>query len=189
MIDTPKVLTVAELERMAAEAEAAATHCKKTGAAPSQFIDWPGTLAMICRQALAQAAQIEALIGLPADAVNELLERWDQTALDIQRGIVARFANLCRSRAAEVERLQAYKDWTHAYLDAVGVPHHPPGPHGAEGCRIGDRMDWLMTRLNTVRAALEGLLDGLDANGDPERCGLSQQQWDRRIKSAREVIP
>jgi hypothetical protein len=48
---------------------------------------------------------------------------------------------------ARIEKLQAFKNWVHAYLDEHGVPHHPPGVHGAEGCRIGDRMDWLMERL------------------------------------------
>lgn len=46
--------------------------------------------------------------------------------------------------AAELARLQAFKNWVHSYLDKSGVPHHPPGIHGQEGCRIGDRMDWLM---------------------------------------------
>lgn len=36
--------------------------------------------------------------------------------------------------------------------------------------------------------ALEQLVDGLDANGDAERCGLSQEQWDARIKHARAVL-
>ncbi len=49
-------------------------------------------------------------------------------------------------------KLQAFKDWVHAYLDTHGVPHHPPGPHGAEGCRIGDRMDWLMGQQAELRA-------------------------------------
>ncbi len=49
------------------------------------------------------------------------------------------------------EKLQAFKDWVHGYLDTHGVPHHPPGPHGAEGCRIGDRMDWLMQYLEDFK--------------------------------------
>lgn len=52
-----------------------------------------------------------------------------------------------RELRAQRDKLQAFKDWVHAYLDSHGVPHHPPGPHGAEGCRIGDRMDWLMARI------------------------------------------
>lgn len=50
------------------------------------------------------------------------------------------------------DKLQAFKDWVHAYLDEHGVPHHPPGPHGAEGCRIGDRMDWLMDKIKGLEA-------------------------------------
>jgi hypothetical protein len=64
---------------------------------------------------------------------------------------------------AERDKLQAFKAWVHQYLDAHGVPHHPPGTHGAEGCRIGDRMDWLMDRLeataeerDSIRAELDG---------------------------------
>lgn len=55
---------------------------------------------------------------------------------------------------AECDKLQAFKDWVHAYLDGHGVPHHPPGTHGAAGCRIGDRMDWLMQRHAALRAAV-----------------------------------
>lgn len=51
------------------------------------------------------------------------------------------------SDAERAAKLQKFKDWVHNYLDAHGVPHHPPGSHGAAGCRIGDRMDWLMARL------------------------------------------
>lgn len=62
-------------------------------------------------------------------------------------------AALARADAAEKERdkLQRFKDWVHNYLDTHGVPHHPPGTHGAEGCRIGDRMDWLMAELDHAR--------------------------------------
>ena len=58
---------------------------------------------------------------------------------------------------AERDKLQAFKNFVHGYLDNLGVPHHPPGIHGAEGCRIGDRMDWLVAerdRLREVNAAL-----------------------------------
>lgn len=53
----------------------------------------------------------------------------------------------------KVAKLQAFKDWVHAYLDGKSVPHHPPGPHGAEGCRIGDRMDWVWSNLAAARPA------------------------------------
>lgn len=60
---------------------------------------------------------------------------------------------------AQVEALRRFKSWTHAYLDTHGVPHHPPGPHGAEGCRIGDRMDWLMAKLKRIEDAADVVCD------------------------------
>jgi hypothetical protein len=59
--------------------------------------------------------------------------------------------DIVEEMAKEIERLQAFKDWVHDYLDAHGVPHHPPGTHGAEGCRIGDRMDWVFERVKHGR--------------------------------------
>lgn len=56
-----------------------------------------------------------------------------------------------------VEKASAFKRWVHEYLDAHGVPHHPPGTHGAAGCRIGDRMDWLMAKLAAAEAEGESL--------------------------------
>jgi hypothetical protein len=50
-------------------------------------------------------------------------------------------------QADERDKLQAFKAWVHTYLDAKGIPHHPPGPHGAEGCRIGDRMDYVFAKI------------------------------------------
>lgn len=38
--------------------------------------------------------------------------------------------------------------------------------------------------LDTV----ESLLDGLDSNGDPEVCGLSQEHWDERVRQARALL-
>lgn len=52
----------------------------------------------------------------------------------------------------ERDALQRFKSWVHNYLDQHDVPHHPPGTHGAEGCRIGDRMDWLTSKLDTAQA-------------------------------------
>lgn len=56
---------------------------------------------------------------------------------------------------AERDALQRFKDWVHTYLDGKGIPHHPPGTHGAEGCRIGDRMDFVFAEWDRLRAALE----------------------------------
>lgn len=82
-------------------------------------------------------------------------ERWEPThgepeMGDSPRPLIRRLVQI-EQKLAQVEQkaesLQAFKDWVHKYLDDHGVPYHPPGPHGAEGCRIGDRMDWLMAKL------------------------------------------
>lgn len=67
---------------------------------------------------------------------------------------------------AERDKLQAFKDWVHAYLDGKSVPHHPPGTHGAAGCRIGDRMDWLFGQFAELRAEVERLKEIIRLSGD-----------------------
>lgn len=42
---------------------------------------------------------------------------------------------------AERDKLRKFKQYVHARLDAAGVPVDPDGPHKAEGCRIGGRLD------------------------------------------------
>lgn len=61
------------------------------------------------------------------------------------------------SLALHRDMLQRFKDFVHARLDAAGVPTHPNGPHSAEGCRIGDRLDLLFAE----RAALQASLDAI----------------------------
>jgi hypothetical protein len=49
---------------------------------------------------------------------------------------------------AERDKLQAFKNWIHDYLDAQGVPRDPdPEGNARHGCRIGGRMSWLVSRL------------------------------------------
>lgn len=67
---------------------------------------------------------------------------------------------------SRAEKAEKFKRWVHAYLDSKLVPHHPPGIHGAEGCRIGDRMDWVFDdresickRAEKAEAALASLLE------------------------------
>lgn len=89
-------------------------------------------------------------------------------------------AQLAEARA-ERDKLRAFKAWVHGYLDAQGVPHHPPGTHGAAGCRIGDRMDWLMDRLRSAEAEMAGLRSALEPfakiwNGDQD--GTTRIPWE-----------
>ncbi len=50
-------------------------------------------------------------------------------------------------RDAEIVRLQAFKDYVHARLDAAAIPTHPNGEHSKAGCRIGDRLDIVVAAL------------------------------------------
>ncbi len=82
--------------------------------------------------------------------------------------------------AAERDKLQAFKDWVHTYLDQHGVPHHPPGTHGAAGCRIGDRMDWLIKRLNeSVQRYEDKRLEVHNVCKDRASAERSRDDWKR----------
>lgn len=53
---------------------------------------------------------------------------------------------------AEVDRLAAFKAWVHGWLDQHGVPAEiPDGPHSKEGCRVGDRLEWLLANRSEGR--------------------------------------
>jgi hypothetical protein len=42
--------------------------------------------------------------------------------------------------------LQAFKDYVHKRLDDAGVPTHPENKtHQNEGCRVGDRLDIVLS--------------------------------------------
>lgn len=56
------------------------------------------------------------------------------------------------------DKLLAFKNWVHAYLDGKDIPADPGGPHSAEGCRIGDRMDLVFSQLRRL-AELCGCLE------------------------------
>lgn len=57
-----------------------------------------------------------------------------------------------RTRVKELERFKSYVHWR---LDEVGVPTHPNGPHSAEGCRIGDRLDIVLAASASTAGGAE----------------------------------
>ena len=71
---------------------------------------------------------------------------------DVKDGMVTEAIKKIEELRIERDKLAAFKKWTHDFLDTYGVPHHPPGTHGEHGCRIGDRMDWVMEQLGIVTA-------------------------------------
>ncbi len=74
---------------------------------------------------------------------------------------------------AQRDKLQAFKDWCHSYLDTHGVPKEfPDGPHSREGCRIGDRMDWLMARCEAAEF----------------NCSVAQKGWQQTLDDLMKVV-
>lgn len=67
-------------------------------------------------------------------------------------------------QANAVDKLAAFKQWVHAYLDGKGVPTHPDGPHSKEGCRVGDRMDLVFAELDELRARPAETAEVTDGN-------------------------
>lgn len=59
------------------------------------------------------------------------------------------------------EKGQAFKDYVHQRLDAMGAPHSvPESEHDKAGCRIGGRLDWIEARIATPKPEQEvGLAD------------------------------
>ena len=91
------------------------------------------------------------------ERVRKSIERFDSAGTRVCEAI-----DFIRHQQAEIDKLQRFKTWVHEYLDSHGVPHHPPGTHGAAGCRIGDRMDWVWEEIDKLRAENADLR---------ERCG------------------
>lgn len=44
----------------------------------------------------------------------------------------------------EQAKLKDFKEYVHQRLDQAGIPTHPSGLHSAAGCRIGDRLDFVL---------------------------------------------
>lgn len=90
-------------------------------------------------------------------AIKRLLgfENWPDIQGDFGDGVIKLleegFGLLRGQLANEVVRrnkLQAFKDWVHNWLDKAGVPHDPDQERNKiTGCRVGGRLEWLMTKL------------------------------------------
>lgn len=48
---------------------------------------------------------------------------------------------------AERDKLAAFKAFVHHRLDQANVPTDPPGEHRDRGCRIGQRLTWVLDRM------------------------------------------
>jgi hypothetical protein len=70
----------------------------------------------------------------------------------------AMFEEIRRLRE-ECARLQRFKDYCHARLDAAGVPVDPESAHRAAGCRIGGRLDLVLDVWAHAREAVPAAID------------------------------
>ena len=58
------------------------------------------------------------------------------------------------------EKLEAFKNYVHQRLDAMGIEKEPNGKHSANGCRIGDRLDLLEERIKQAEEIIGYITNG-----------------------------
>lgn len=46
----------------------------------------------------------------------------------------------------------------------------------------------LLIENEKLKDVISSLLDGLDSNRDHERCGLTEDEWEKRVKEARDIL-
>lgn len=90
---------------------------------------------------------------------------------------------LARSLDEKAQALLKFKQWVHAYLDEQGVPtQFPEGKHSKEGCRIGDRLDYLVDSLDEKAqreiARLQKMVESLS-----ERVASQSELLEKRAES------
>jgi hypothetical protein len=51
-------------------------------------------------------------------------------------------------------KLQAFKDYVHQRLDEAGIEKEPNGEHSQHGCRIGDRLDLVLSERIKLKDAM-----------------------------------
>lgn len=96
-----------------------------------------------------------------ADDLQQMFGVWKWGSTFVDR-TVAGLARRCRELEGDLLERQKFKDWTHKYLDAKGIPIDPGGPHSECGCRIGDRMDFVFKRIAELEAEVERLRKAKD---------------------------
>jgi len=53
--------------------------------------------------------------------------------------------------ARERDALLKFKSYVHGVLDSAGVPVDPPGAHRDAGCRVGQRLEFLLAKLKEAK--------------------------------------
>lgn len=118
----------AERDKLQAELTAVTARSRDSRLQPSEVSDHPETGDDL----------LDRLRGIYTVPVND-----GAGLLDGKSTFTRRFPTLAINveAAARIEKLEQFKAYVHARLDAAGVPADPESPHKAEGCRIGGRLD------------------------------------------------
>lgn len=75
------------------------------------------------------------------EAMESTLSISDDTAYAIEQFIIP--------LVEEINKLQSFKDYVHNRLDEAGIEKDPESPHRAAGCRIGGRLDIVLSKQYT----------------------------------------
>lgn len=88
-----------------------------------------------------------------------------------------------------LEKTKAFKDFVHRRLDTAGVPKEfPDGEHTKEGCRIGDRLDWVLEKKDTPSDNVKAQPDqkcpyrycGSKSYKTFNRCDNCGREWEKK---------
>lgn len=95
---------------------------------------------------------------------------------DEAAGLVGRWYKLAEAAIREVEQERVRRE-NMVYGDSLHAER-----------MLERRAEAAEVRCAKLEDALEDLVDGLDSNSDPERLGLLEGEWERRVKSARAAL-
>lgn len=76
----------------------------------------------------------------------------DNTPLHIQLSVLE---DVMENQDIIIKSLQAFKDYVHKRLDEAGIEKNPNGEHSKKGCRVGDRLDIVLSKIITNDANKE----------------------------------
>lgn len=90
------------------------------------------------------AAHLDALLN---EACKQPEPTQGPRVVTVEVGTLRQFVGAAMWADERADKLQRFKDYVHGRLDAAGIEREPNGPHTAEGCRIGDRLDIALGHL------------------------------------------
>lgn len=123
------------------------------------YVERNGALKLKFQSGVIAATEKGATTGMPLDVQKELLDMLEvpkgtEILSHVQHlmGELVSYRNQIKPNpgkpisdvdwgGAEKKKANAFKEFVHGVLDKADIPTHPEGPHSAEGCRIGDRLD------------------------------------------------